>query len=48
MQEPGGGKDEWDVGDHVDDGGPGDGERGDAVVVLQDGGDDDELGVKYI
>ena len=48
MEEPRCGEDKWDVGDHVDHGGPRDDERGDGVVALENGGDDDELGVKYI
>ena len=43
LQEPRSGKDEGDVGDHVDHGGPRDREGGHAVVALEDGGDDDEL-----
>ncbi len=36
IEEPGGGDDEGDVGDHVDHAGPVDRDRGHRVVLLQD------------
>ena len=44
IEEPGGGDNEGDVGDHVDHAGPVDGDGGHLVVLLQDGGDDHQLG----
>lgn len=44
LQQPGCRKDEGDVGDHEHEASPGDGKGGDLVVLLQDVGDDHQLG----
>ena len=44
IQEPGGGEYQGDVEDHVDHAGPVHGQGAHSVVLLQDVGDDDQLG----